>query len=301
MRLTIRKRTLKLIAVIGIALAVLVFYLTFRESPEPEQFNLYSEGRGPLSLDILASIGDESINVQEVSFPSIGVVVHGLLFSPANATKTPGVIILPGAGVDKFGEIDQATLYAQNGYTVLVLDQRGHGDTGGLVRSVQQDFQVFLDGEPTSAQLMVYDSLRAFDALGSLPGVDKDDIAFVGLSLGGRIAMIAASAEPGIRGVVAIASSGFNADVSNVDVHTKRYLEAIDPDFAVAKISPRRIAFVHEVTDSVVPQAMARSTYDRAREPKAFYSVSGCGHGYCPAMNEHLLRELALMLNQSFK
>jgi hypothetical protein len=63
-----------------------------------------------------------------LSFESSGENVQALLRIPANASSpSPGVILLPGAGVSKEREQGLAVELSRMGYATLTLDQRNQG------------------------------------------------------------------------------------------------------------------------------------------------------------------------------
>ena len=53
---------------------------------------------------------------------------------------------------------------------------------------------------------------------------------------------------------------------------------------------------LHSVNDTIIPIDLARNTFDKAIEPKQFYSIATGTHGYSEGMKEPLERELKFML-----
>ena len=127
--------------------------------------------------------------------------VYGLLVLPTTALGLlPGIVLLPGAGVSKEIELNLAKKIAALDAAVLVIDQRGVGETTGKLNTIEQDYADFLrENEPTQ-HLMVYDALRAYDLMKSAPFTDSGRIALAGESLGGRIAIMAAAIDRNIDG-----------------------------------------------------------------------------------------------------
>lgn len=104
-------------------------------------------------------------------------------------TNRSGVLVLHGAGSTRCDVLDQAAVLARSGYTVVLIDARGHGDSGGTA----MDFGWYGD----------LDIAAGTDLLASRPEVDPGRIGVVGFSMGGEEAIGAAASDPRLRAVVA--------------------------------------------------------------------------------------------------
>jgi fermentation-respiration switch protein FrsA (DUF1100 family) len=104
-------------------------------------------------------------------------------------TNGAAVVVLHGAGSTRSNALDQAAVLYRNGYGVLLLDARGHGDSDGTA----MDFGWYGD----------LDVGAAIDHLLTRDDVDPDRIGVLGLSMGGEEAIGAAAAHDAIRAVVA--------------------------------------------------------------------------------------------------
>jgi len=242
---------------------------------------------------------DENATTYKLSFESKGQKIYALLAIPKNSPKMrngkiPGVFILYGATMNKEGEWGgMGSDLAKMGFAVLIIDQRGWGETGGIVPSFQADYSTFADGREPVQHLMVYDALRSYDILKSRPEVDGSRIYASGESMGGRYAIIAASVEKGIAGALIISSSGYGFQ-QNQDPQVMRFLNSIDPNHYVAGISPRPLIMVHSRNDNVVPFEMGQATFDLAKELKKLIETEGVGHSYVrQEMREMIENELA--------
>jgi pimeloyl-ACP methyl ester carboxylesterase len=105
------------------------------------------------------------------------------------STNRAAVVLLHGAGSTRSNVLDQAAVLARGGFGVLMVDARGHGDSGGRA----MDFGWLGDEDVAAA--------TAF--LTSRSDVDRDRIGVVGLSMGGEEALGASGANDLIRAVVA--------------------------------------------------------------------------------------------------
>ncbi len=104
-------------------------------------------------------------------------------------TNRAGVVVMHGAGSTRSDVLDQAAVLARSGYALVLVDARGHGDSGGTA----MDFGWYGD----------LDIAAGTEFLASRPEVDPGRIGVVGFSMGGEEAIGAAAADPRIRAVVA--------------------------------------------------------------------------------------------------
>jgi pimeloyl-ACP methyl ester carboxylesterase len=104
----------------------------------------------------------------EVTVPD-GLTLVGDYYAIPNATgELPSVILLHGSGGNRLGWGDVLPALLDNGFNVLAVDQRAHGETGGVRDLVVMiaDVQVWLDW------------------LREQPTVDSANIATIGWSMG---------------------------------------------------------------------------------------------------------------------
>ena len=241
----------------------------------------------------------ENLTISKVIYQSAKDNVYGLLVLPKSASELlPGIIFLPGAGVSKESELKLAEKIAELGAAVLVIDQRGTGETGGNFPTLDEDYQNFASGKEPVQHIMVYDALRAYDLLHSAPFVDPGRIMIAGESLGGRIAIIAAAIDRNINGVFVISSSGLLFEEVN-DTRVNAFLKSIDSGHYIGQITPRKLVMMHNAYDKIVPLDSAIETYLKAQEPKQFVLVNDttCNHGYCDSMYNGLVESLDYLVD----
>jgi alpha-beta hydrolase superfamily lysophospholipase len=122
-----------------------------------------------------------------------GITVDGRLY-PA-ATETPAILYFQGNGEIAADYDDVASLYTQRGITLLVMDYRGYGASGGT---------------PTASNLLA-DAVIAFDAVGRIfedNGLAPARLYVMGRSLGSGAAIeVALHAGDQLDGL--IIESGF--------------------------------------------------------------------------------------------
>lgn len=112
-------------------------------------------------------------------------------------TNGAGVVVLHGAGSTRSDVVEQASAIARSGYSVLLVDARGHGDSGGIA----MDFGWFGDQDVEAATRFLADQ----------PEVERDRIGLVGFSMGGEEAIGASASDSRVRAVVAEGATGRRA------------------------------------------------------------------------------------------
>jgi len=254
----------------------------------------YPLGRGEIKFTRENYSETENLTISKLIYQSRRGNIYGLLVLPKYITEQmPGIVLLPGAGVSKESELLLAEKISELGAAVLIIDQRGTGETDGDFPSLDDDYNSFLNSMEPVQHLMVYDALRGYDLLNSAPFIDKDRIILAGESLGARIAVIATAIDRNIDGVLVISSSGFDFQGGN-DPDKNAFLKSIDMDHYIDLVAPRKIVMIHAINDSIVPISSAARTFSKAQEPKQFALINdtSCKHGYCDAMYTSLVDAL---------
>lgn len=108
-----------------------------------------------------------------------------------------GLVLAHGASGTRASVLDQAAVLRRHGYSLLLLDARGHGRSGG------RPMELGWWGEA--------DLRAAVDWLAAQPEVAPGRIGLVGLSMGGEEAVGAAGADPRVAAVVAEGVTGRTA------------------------------------------------------------------------------------------
>ena len=235
-----------------------------------------------------------------VKFTSRDMQIAGLLRMPQIKQEAkenlsngiPGIVLLPGATVTKEREQGVAKYLCGLGFAIITLDQRNLGAT-----DMQGDLQMFLNGIEPTEHKMVHDALAAAEVLRGQTEIDPNRILYVGESNGGRFAIIACALDPKASGAIAISTSGYGIDAAIAsgmlkDPNTIRFYKSIDPETYLSKIPPRKLVMFHSINDPVIPYEYANSTYEKAFQPKSFYTVKCHMHGLCTDMDASLEKEL---------
>lgn len=297
MIIKIRKKYLYFGIVIFILIAAfLLFYKTQKK-------DIYIDENGMLVLSPLKPVGyktfpyesNENYIVSKIIYNNFGKEIYGFLVEPTGKEIIAGVVLLPGAGVDKKSELELAKQIAAQGYFAITIDQRGVGETNGNVPSFEEDFISYSNGNIAVQHLMILDAMAAADVLKKEKKINSENIIMIGESLGGRIALISAALDKKINGVIAISAAGFH--YSNGNDEKSKFIKSIDPDNYISGISPRKVVMIHNTYDKNVPFDSALITFQKAKEPKEFILINDtkCNHGFCDSMFRDINSSLASM------
>ena len=255
---------------------------------------------------------ENSDTLKLLSFESRGEKLQALLRIPGNSisassassttSSSPGLVLLPGAGVSKEAEQGLAAELSKMGYATLALDQRNLGSI-----NTERDLELFKAGLEPVEYSMVYDALKASDVLAAQPEIDPERLAILGESNGGRLAVLACALNPSLKGVIGISTAGYGTEEIDPSLadnppladnpEAYRFYRSIDPDTYLAALPHAKFVQIHSFNDPVIPHDLALRTFTLAKEPKAMYNVTEATHGYAASMRPYLEKELVLLLN----
>ena len=137
--------------------------------------------------EITATPGDLGLEFESVTMSTVdGVELAGWYLPGASDAA---IVVAHGAGSTRSNALEQAAVLNRNGFGVLLVDARGHGDSNGTA----MDFGWYGDA----------DLIAAIDQLAERSDVDPDRIGVLGLSMGGEETIGVAAADARVRAVVA--------------------------------------------------------------------------------------------------
>ncbi|MFL5732409.1 MAG: alpha/beta hydrolase [Chloroflexia bacterium] len=226
--------------------------------------------------------------MEEVRFTTYDQVeLAANLYLPAPRDEwVSGIIVCHGFGSCKENYAAFGELASSMGFAVLVMDLRGHGESGGAV-----DGNIFND----VAAAHVY--------LQSRSEVNPTSISIRGASLGGWLAIHTAAHLIDIGPIVAyspisetlftilmeevaMVQRGHTSNVvpeslPRVDVTSVAVLlHRLDIVKAARHLSPRPLLLVHCEGDQVVPSHVTDRIYEGAFEPKTLWLLPGGDHHF---------------------
>jgi uncharacterized protein len=184
----------------------------------------------------------------------------------------PGIAVVHGAGSRKENHADFARLATASGWAALTFDLPGHGESEGEMSGAAVDDVISMAG-----------------LLAAEEGVDANRVAVRGSSLGGFLAICAASVAPEIAGVIAICPASedhlargvrqrrFEMRVGN-PIDLEAWLVAHDIGAAVESIAGRPLILMHAEGDTQIPSEHSEELYERAGEPRKLVIAPGGAH-----------------------
>ena len=158
------------------------------------------DGRSVATASVTQTMGSPSVTATDVA--TSGVL--GQFYRPAGAGPFPAVILLAGSQGGLLRRVPKVV--AAHGYAVLSLAYIGYTSP--------------IDGSslPNDTHELPLEYFgKALDWLSAQPGVDPHRIAMMGYSLGGQVALLAATRYPQVKTVVALSAPTFTWDWGEVD------------------------------------------------------------------------------------
>ncbi|MCH8966145.1 MAG: alpha/beta hydrolase [Planctomycetes bacterium] len=210
---------------------------------------------------------------ESVFFSSMNRRLHGWFF-PAVGRAKGTIIHCHGNGGNITGHFKHIAWMPALGWNVLTFDYQGFGRS---------------EGRPTRAGTLA-DTNAAIDFARMHANVNPNRLLLFGQSLGGAVAIVAASCQPGLCGVaIEGAFSSYQAAAHFVCKQTwllwglapiSRMLvgPGYDPIDHVARIAPTPILFITGTADRVCDHRQTIELHDAAREPKSLWVIQEGGH-----------------------
>jgi len=232
-----------------------------------------------------------------------GVELRGWKVRPVKANGD-WVLLFHGVSDNRSGVLGHAEFLLRHGYSVVMMDARGHGKSGGNM--------------VTYGWKERYDTVAIVNALESTEHVRH--LLALGVSMGGAVALESAAVEPHIEAVVAedpfaslreVAYDYAGLDMSPllgktlfrpavaVAMHSIRKEGGFNPD----DVSPEKavaqrvfpVLLICGTADHRIPCRHAERIYKAARGPEELWVVEGAGHagafGHSPAEYEQRVTE----------
>ena len=254
---------------------------------------------------------------EEISFEILpGYICHGTMVYPqagAGKRRVPAAVCIHGTDHElaRYNmlrpEIRTRRAYAielaQRGYLTIAVDQFGFGDWTGEI-SEKELYHRFSHDYPgwSLDGIRLYIQQCAVTILSCLPQVDKEQIASIGHSLGGRTSVYLAAFDERVK--AAIVSAGLSANVISIYCnYATEQVSALSPllnesalkngvpiweyQELMALAAPRCLVVVESFNDPCCPfietrtdcVLKARFVYELYGKPENItYLCHGCGH-----------------------
>ena len=245
----------------------------------------------PLNLQKVVEKTSGGVEFSGISYDSPGGGrVTGILVNPVNrSTLRPGIILMhgsPGSSRDTWLTNDAQTL-ANYGAVVIAIDAPFARRGGPPLRMTKQD-------RDEQIQLMK-DLQRAVDVLRAQPNVDKDRIAYIGVSYGGAMGVQFAAIEHRIKAAALVVPDGGHV-MHNTQPGGLIFLATlpcaaraawfremipIEPIRFIAFAKPTPLLFQNGRQDQFITAADAELLHNAAPEPKKILWYEA-GHNLTP-------------------
>ncbi|NJR66078.1 MAG: alpha/beta hydrolase [Leptolyngbyaceae cyanobacterium CRU_2_3] len=187
---------------------------------------------------------------------------------PGNSPDAPVVLHFHGNAVNIGANLDQADRFHQLGWSVLLMDYRGYGQSEG---NFPQEKQVYQDAE------------AMWNYLTRDRHIPPEQIILYGHSLGGAIAIELATHHPNAAGLIVESSftsirqmidRTMNLDLFPVDLLLTQRFNSINKVAALQV----PVLFIHGTADQRTLPDMSAALYEAAPQPKQLYLVPAAGH-----------------------
>lgn len=241
----------------------------------------------PARYPVGGSPADLGLTYEAVTFPSAdGLSLAGwFIFAAEGQENGAAIILCHGYGGNRIGPLPEAAILTRHGYSALLFDFRGHGESDGDLVTLGYD--------------EVQDVRGAVAYLLARPDVAPNRIGVLGHSMGGATVIRAAAQIPEIRAVVTEGAYASLADTIANDFtnltglpkfpfaplmvalgerQSDLDIKGVQPVDDIACISPRPVLLIHGLADTVIPPGNARRLYRAATEPKSLWQPEGVSH-----------------------
>jgi len=271
--------------------STVAFVLTEAENEVPDRFRLKPH-RFPFSLTPRERTGWLRRRGEYLlTFPSpvatefeCNNTVHCEYFSPVGDGQHPGVIILHILGGDFDLSRGIARGLARSGIGALFLKMPYYGPRrpeGRRIRMISED----LDRTVSAMTQAVLDIRRARAWLADRPEVDEQQLGITGISLGGIVATLAASADPEFERACLILAGGNlekiireseeTRDIRDVWERKKFDLEQVraelakvDPLTYADRLKNRKVLMFNASNDRVIPPDCTKALWQSMGKPE---------------------------------
>jgi dipeptidyl aminopeptidase/acylaminoacyl peptidase len=211
---------------------------------------------------------------------SDGVAIAGWYIA---GTRPEAIVLVHGIDANRSAVLPEATLLAEAGFHLVMIDLRAHGHSGGSQASY--GYREALDVQ------------AAVDYLAARPDIER--IGALGTSFGGAAVVRAAANDPRLQAIVVESSYSSLPDavadafeqrsifpkwpfapllVSLAERRVGLDISQVNSARDLATIHPRPVLIIHGSADQLFPPHHAQKMYAAAREPKELWLIEGLGH-----------------------
>ncbi|HEX8393799.1 MAG TPA: alpha/beta fold hydrolase [Longimicrobium sp.] len=244
------------------------------------------DAAAPLNLQKTTESTSNGVETSAISFSSPdGGSVPGLMFQPVSRPgPRPGMVIMHGAPGNARQMAGLGQTLAEQGAVVIAIDapfaRRGGPWLGFGAKDRAEQIR------------LIKDLQRAVDVLRARPDVDKERIAYLGISYGGAMGALFAGVERRLKAAVLVVADGGlvshftgpeDADfMASLPCGTRvawlRSMTPIEPIRFLPRAAPTALLLQSGRSDALVPVADAEALHAVAPDPKTIRWYLA-GHG----------------------
>jgi pimeloyl-ACP methyl ester carboxylesterase len=240
---------------------------------------------------------DLGLPYEDVEFPSWGAQMLRGWYIPAAPPSNPvALCLVHGGGQDRRAWLRHCGFFSREGYSCLLFDFSGHGNSDGAGRGFSYGVKENID---VSAAVRYLKTVKGFEK-----------VVVIGTSVGGAAGIIAAANDTNIDGVIAenpvsnayefalehlkkmLAIYGVPRAVSGILLQpfyklvSSIFLIRIgsfpfvyrSPADLISQISPRPVLLMHGTNDDIVSYEHSQVLFNRAQEPKHLWLAAEAWH-----------------------
>lgn len=190
---------------------------------------------------------------EKVKYSSHGETIAGVLFTPTNVTKPPGIVVTgPYSYVKEQAPFQYATRLADEGYAALIFDPRTVGESTGEPRRLE------------NPKMKNEDMIAGIDYLLARGDVDPSRLFLVGICQGGPQSLDVASYDDRVAGVASV--TGYYRDHETDVYMICAGCVAWTPGADIAAMS---------MPTTEQGEALYQARIKRAREARELYDKTG--------------------------
>ncbi|HVT45852.1 MAG TPA: alpha/beta hydrolase [Thermoanaerobaculia bacterium] len=193
-----------------------------------------------------------------------GVLLHGLLFEPVEASDSPLIIWFHGNAGNVTNRAAIASRFAEMGSPIFVFDYRGFGKSEGRI----------------SERGAAVDSIAAYDYITRRVGRQSGSVALYGESIGAAFAAWVARERPALCVVVESSFPSLSRVAWTVYPYTPFPL-FVGGSLRVAdwlNEAGLPVLVLHGTNDPIIPFRLGVELYEQLEVPKTLLPVEGASH-----------------------
>jgi uncharacterized protein len=175
--------------------------LRYTTAAQAERSTFAYDARAPLDPVITPESRQSGLSINRITFRSgRGGKATGYLVVPSGTGPFPAVIVQHGLPGSARAAIGDGAMASAHGAILLAINAQWNNRSGGVLNFTAQD---------SAEQVrLIVDIRRAVDYLVSRPDVDRNRIAYWGVSYGGAMGALVAGVEPRFKTLILTVADG---------------------------------------------------------------------------------------------